>query len=66
MWDFCIMHILSKWIQLQYRDKDYSNLRSFNVNQLGRTLRDMALELVLIMFKILMSYFLRLKVIEFY
>jgi hypothetical protein len=60
------MHILSKWIQLEYRDKDYSNLRSFNVNQLGRTLRDMALELVLIMFKILMSYFLRLKVIEFY
>ncbi len=38
------MYILSKWIQLQYGGKHYSNLGAFHVNQLGRTLGDMSLE----------------------
>ncbi len=38
------MHILSKWIQLQYGAKSYSNLGIFRIDQLGRTLSDMSLE----------------------
>jgi hypothetical protein len=41
---FCIVHVLRKWTQLQYEGKRYSNLRTFHVNQLGRTLGDMSLE----------------------
>jgi len=29
---FCIMYILSKWIQLQYGGKCYSNLKTFRVD----------------------------------
>ncbi len=39
---FCT--ILSKWIQLQYGGKPYSNLGAFHVNQLGRTLGNMSLD----------------------
>ncbi len=42
--EFFIVHILSKWIQLQYGGKCYCNLGNFCVNQLGRTLSDMSLE----------------------
>lgn len=42
--EFCIVHISSKWMQLQYGGKCYSNLGTFHVNQLGRTLSDMSLE----------------------
>jgi hypothetical protein len=42
--EFFIMHILSKWMQLQYGGKCYFNLGTFHVNQLGRTLSDMSLE----------------------
>jgi hypothetical protein len=42
--EFCIMHILSKWIQLQYGGKSYSNLGTFRIDQLGKTLSDMSLE----------------------
>jgi hypothetical protein len=41
---FCIVYILSKWIQLQYVGKHYSNLRAFHVNQHSRMLGDMSLE----------------------
>ncbi len=41
---FCIVYILSKWIQLQYGVKCYSNLRAFHVNQPGRKIGDMLLE----------------------
>jgi hypothetical protein len=41
---FCIVYVLSKWIQLQYGGQRYSNLKTFHVNQLGRTLGDMSLE----------------------
>ncbi len=40
----CTMYILSKWIQLQYGSKHYSNLRAFNVNQPSKTLGEMSLE----------------------
>jgi len=38
------MYILSKWIQLQYGGKHYSNLGAFCVDQLGRMVRNMSLE----------------------
>jgi hypothetical protein len=38
------MYILSKWIQLQYGVKHYSNLGAFHANQLGRTVGEMSLE----------------------
>ncbi len=38
------MYILSKWIQLQFRGKRYSNLGAFHVNQPSSTLGDMSLE----------------------
>jgi hypothetical protein len=38
------VYILSKWIQLQYGGKCYSNLRVFHVNQSSRTLKDILLE----------------------
>jgi hypothetical protein len=41
---FCIVYILSKWIQLQYRGKHCFNLWAFCVNKLGRMLGDMSLE----------------------
>ncbi len=41
---FCIVYILSKWIQLQYGGKHHSNLGASHVNQSGRTLGDMLLE----------------------
>jgi hypothetical protein len=41
---FCIVYILSKWIQLQYGGKCYSNLGTFLVNQPGHMLQDMSLE----------------------
>jgi hypothetical protein len=41
---FCTMYISSKWIQLQYGGKHYSNLGPFCVNKLGRMLRNMSLE----------------------
>jgi len=41
---FCIVYVLSKWIQLQYGGKHYSNLRTFHVNQPSRTLGDLSLK----------------------
>jgi hypothetical protein len=41
---FCIMYILSKWIQLQYGGKRYYNLGAFHVNQLGCMLKNMSLK----------------------
>jgi hypothetical protein len=41
---FCIVYILSKWIQLQYGGKHYYNLGAFHLNQHGRMLRDMLVE----------------------
>jgi hypothetical protein len=41
---FCIVYILSKWIQLQYGGKHYSNLKAFQVNQPNHTLEDMLIE----------------------
>ncbi len=38
------MYILSKWIQLQYGGKHYSNLKSFQVNQPNHILEDMLIE----------------------
>jgi hypothetical protein len=41
---FCNTYILSKWIQAQYGGKPCFNLGGFHVNQLGRTLGNMSLE----------------------
>jgi hypothetical protein len=41
---FCIMYVLSKWIQLQYGGKHYSNLGAFCDTQPSRTLGYMLLE----------------------
>jgi hypothetical protein len=38
------MHKSSRWIQLQYGGKQYSNLGAFHVNQPCRTMRDKSLE----------------------
>jgi hypothetical protein len=41
---FYIVYILSKWIQLQYGGKHYSNLKSFQVNQPNHILEDMLIK----------------------
>jgi hypothetical protein len=44
MWNFVLCISLSKWIQLQYGGKCYSNLGTFPINQLGRTSSNMSLD----------------------
>jgi hypothetical protein len=41
---FCIVYILSRWIQLQYGGKHYSNLKAFQVNQPNCILKNMSIE----------------------